>query len=320
MHGHGGDWGVAMAADRASLLRWLMPDSVPEPISGPDGRLAPPVPIGRRMRLAGRGTTFVREVPGPPGAPTLVLLHGWMASGGLNWFRAFEALGRDFRVLAPDLRGHARGLRSRRHFRLADCADDLAALLGALDVGPAVVVGYSMGGPVAELLWRRHRERVSGLVLCATAPRVPLESGAEWLADVVLGALTRAARVAGHFTRVPAAGARVLRSARASRPADFVEWALAELRRHDLRMLLEAARAMSAYDATSWIHELDVPTAVLVTRRDRTVAPRAQLELAEAVSGSSVHDVDGGHAVCARERFVPPLLEACHSVAARVSA
>lgn len=308
-----------MSADRASLLRWLMPDSLPEAISLPDGRLAP-VPTGRRVSLAGRGTTFVREVSGPPGAPTLVLLHGWMASGGLNWFRAFEALGREYRVLAPDLRGHARGLRSGRHFELADCADDLAALLAALGVGPAVVVGYSMGGPVAELLWRRHRDQVSGLVLCATAPRVPLELGARQLADTVLGALARATRVADHLTRVPAAGVRLLRHARSSRPTDFVEWALAELRRHDVRMLVEAARAVSKYDATSWIHEVDVPTAVMVTKRDRTVAPRAQLELAAAVSGSSVHEVDGGHAVCARERFVPPLLDACESVATRVSA
>ena len=45
---------------------------------------------------------------------------------GLNWFQTFESLGREFRVLAPDLRGHARGLRARR-FHLEDCADDVAA-------------------------------------------------------------------------------------------------------------------------------------------------------------------------------------------------
>ncbi len=57
----------------------------------------PPIPLGRRVELPGRGTTFVRELPGPPGAPTILLLHGLMASGGLNWFQAFEPLARHFR-------------------------------------------------------------------------------------------------------------------------------------------------------------------------------------------------------------------------------
>ena len=132
---------------------------------GNDSERGFPLPPGRRILLPGRGTTFMREVAGPPGAPTLMLLHGWIASGGLNWFQAFEPLSRHFRVIAPDLRGHGRGIRSWRHFRLTDCADDVAALVDRLDCGPVIAVGYSMGGPVAQLLWRRHAHLVSGHVL-----------------------------------------------------------------------------------------------------------------------------------------------------------
>src|SRR5258708_4385199 len=116
----------------------------------------PPLPVGERVYLPGRGTTFVRRVKGPPGAPTLLLLHGWMASGGLNWFRVFDALGEHFDVIAVDMRGHGRGIRNGRRFRLADCADDAAATLDALGVGPVIAVGYSLGGPVAQLRWRRR--------------------------------------------------------------------------------------------------------------------------------------------------------------------
>ena len=61
----------------------------PELVDAPGG---PPIPLGRRVELPGRGTTFIREVEGPPGAPTVLLLHGLMASGGLNWYQAFEPL------------------------------------------------------------------------------------------------------------------------------------------------------------------------------------------------------------------------------------
>ena len=53
----------------------------------------------------------------------------------------YDALGEDFRVVSPDARGHARGLRSRRHMRLADCADDMAALIDVLDTGRLGALG-----------------------------------------------------------------------------------------------------------------------------------------------------------------------------------
>ena len=49
---------------------------------------APPLPPGRLVELPGRGTTFLREVVGPPHAPTLVLLHGWTSTADINWFIA----------------------------------------------------------------------------------------------------------------------------------------------------------------------------------------------------------------------------------------
>ena len=56
----------------------------------------------RRVALQGRGTTLVREAAGPASAPTLVLLHGLGATGGLNWRPAFDPLSRSFRVVAID--------------------------------------------------------------------------------------------------------------------------------------------------------------------------------------------------------------------------
>ena len=127
-----------------------------------------PLPPGRTVLVPDRGELFVRD-SGGDGQPVL-LVHGWMFPSDLNWLHAYGPLAAaGHRVLAMDLRGHGRGLRSGEPFSLAACADDAAGVLEALGLRPALVVGYSMGGPVTQLLARRHPERVAGIVLCATA-------------------------------------------------------------------------------------------------------------------------------------------------------
>ena len=111
----------------------------------------------------------MRDLLGPPGAPVVVLLHGLGATADLNWFPSYRPLSAHYRVIAMDHRGHGGGKRSHRVFRLEDCADDVVELADALGVQRFIPVGYSMGGPVAQLVWKRHRSRIDGLVLCATA-------------------------------------------------------------------------------------------------------------------------------------------------------
>ena len=98
----------------------------------------------------------------------MVLLHALGCTAYLTWAPLLERLSRDYRVVAFDLRWHGRGIRSPK-FRFEDCADDVPAVLDVLGIDRAVVVGYSMGGAIAQLTWVRHRHRVSGLVLCSTA-------------------------------------------------------------------------------------------------------------------------------------------------------
>jgi 3-oxoadipate enol-lactonase len=145
----------------------------------------------RLVELPGRGVTRVWELTGPPGAETLMLIHGLTFTAELNWAKVFAPLARHFRVVAIDLRGHGDGISAGSRFRLEDCADDIAALAQTLGIGTFVAVGYSMGGMVAQLLYRRHPSLLSGLVLCCTARNV-LGSPAEKLAALALPAAVAA--------------------------------------------------------------------------------------------------------------------------------
>ena len=279
----------------------------------------PPPPRGMRVLLPNRGELFVRARRGPRRAPTVVLLHGWGASGGLNWFQAFEPLGRDFRVLAPDLRGHGRGPRSQDPFRLRDCADDVAALLETLDAGPAIVVGYSMGGSVAQLLWRCHRERVAGLVLVATCER-PVRSAraGRWM-EGLMETAALGGRWAEGSTWLPRALARgVVERWPASRAGGLSEWARTEMARHDWRHLLEAGAELGRFDATPWLSSIDVPTSVVVTERDTAIPAPLQHGMARQISGATVHPMDAGHLACVLPEFGTTLVQACGDVAGRL--
>jgi len=274
--------------------------------------LAPPLPPGREVVLPGRGTTFVRDMPGPhPDAPVVMLLHGWTATADLNFFALYERLGRWFRVVAPDHRGHGRGLRTRRPFRLADCADDAACLADQLGVERFVPVGYSMGGPVALLTWRRHAPNVRGLVLCATAAQFA-HNRSQRLSFLGLGSLGVAARLAPPPTRTWVTD-QVFLKRRAER---WGPWALQEASRHDWRMVLEAGGALGTFSACDWLGEIDVPTSVLVTLRDQVVPVRRQLQMAAGIPTATVLRVDGEHdaAVARADHFADTLVDAVHRV------
>ena len=281
------------------------------------GRVA--LPEGRRLKLKRRGKIFFREVAGPEGAPVLLLLHGWVASGGLNWHHAFEPLGRHFRVIAPDLRGHGRGIRSWRRFRLEDCADDVAALLDELRVDSAIAAGYSMGGPIAKLLWRRHPSRVAGLVLCATSHRPVRGNTVERAAFTsAMAVVAGTARIGQLATPIPTALRRPLINLIDRQPPTMrPTWAAAEVGRHDPRMLMEAGVALGRYSAEGWFRTIDVPTAIVVTTQDRAILPEDQMQLALNIPGAQVFCIDLGHGACIDPRFADGLVRACTSVAGR---
>lgn len=280
------------------------------------------LPPGYRLRLPGRGTTFVRYLPGPSDdAPTVLLLHGWIATAALNWHVAFGPLAPHFRVVAPDMRGHGQGIRSPRRFRITDVADDVAAVIEQQDLGPVIAVGYSLGGPVAQMLWRRHPHLVQGLVLCATGAEFLTGNRERYVMAAFMSAAAGTTRLStvAHF--VPGLIAkRVLGiDYGEGRPGAAAQWARKEMSGHSVRMLLEAGLAISTYSAKDWVHEIDVPTSVIVTENDNAVSPQAQLRLAMAIPGAHINRIPDGHTGCMNPDFGRKVADACHDVHNRVN-
>lgn len=277
-----------------------------------------PIPEGRLFELPGRGgSTYVTDTPGPdPQSPTIVLLHALGCTGLLTWFPAIRPLSKRFRVVTMDQRWHGRGIRSE-HFSLADCADDVASLIETLGLEDVIVAGYSMGSIVAQRVWRQHPEQVQGLVLCATTDRFQL-TPAERAFFTGMGAGMLVTRGLSR-SRTALAAARVASDRLDLDPTDMHEWALREFRSTSPWAVGQALAALGRHHSRPWIRRIDVPTAVVVTTRDRVVPTERQVRLARTIPGATIHEVKAGHAACvlSAERFVPAFLEATLTVNAR---
>jgi 3-oxoadipate enol-lactonase len=284
---------------------------------GVDEVIDPPgLPDGRALTLPGRGTTLVRTIDGPDGAPTLVLLHGWTVNAALNWFGTFGPLSEHFNVVAVDHRGHGQGIRTWRRFRLEDCADDVAAVADALEIDRFIPVGYSMGGPIAQLIWRRHAPRVEGLVLCATSRSFARGRNGGRAAASMMGFASLVARATPRSVH-RTVGERLLNNR--FDQSDLGRFARAQVLQNDTRMVVEAGTALAAFTSRDWIGGVDVPTSVVVTEHDSVVPPHRQRRLAGAIPGATMFPIPADHGVCATEPeiFTPALVEACLDVSRR---
>jgi len=244
-----------------------------------------------------------------------MLLHGLGMTADLNWSPAYAELCQLFRVVAPDLPGHGRGIRPWSTFSLEKCADHMVALADWLGIDKFVACGYSMGSLVAQLIWRRHPDRVNALVLGATSLNF-LDSPAERLISSLSPAFAIAAKSnpllrslhadafgTGYLTEIDHDGRRYVR---------------AEMSLTSMSTVAAALVAVAAFTSHAWIGDVDVRVSVLVTTRDSVVPPGRQMKLADAIPHATVVTVEGDHGVFVESPtlFAQKIVEACQTVTA----
>lgn len=233
---------------------------------------------------------LVREL-GPDGGVPILLVHGLAGSSLTEWYQVAPKLAVDRRVIMIDHRGHGLSALGDIRFEVSDDADDLAGTLDALGVGQVDVVGYSMGGVIAQALAQRHPGRVRKLVLIATFAS---HSGSfKWARRI--GAI-----IARAWERLTGVGTPEIRSgyliARHAVRPEHARWIWRETQRRDLESGAQATFAMLRFDSRDWIGKLDVETMVMVPTADFLVPPKWQYELASSIPDVRLVEVpDAGH-------------------------
>lgn len=125
---------------------------------------------------------------GPPEAPPVVLLHGFLGAAS-DWAGTVEHLAGAFRCVAVEMPGHGSSVElPEEAYTFEGALEAFAATLDGLGIERARIVGYSMGGRMALAFALRHPERVARLVLASASPglRTPAERAARRAADEAL--------------------------------------------------------------------------------------------------------------------------------------
>lgn len=123
--------------------------------------------------IRGNGVSLYYEQHGA--GPDLVLIGGLSADHTV-WAMVCDALAARFRVLLFDNRGVGQSDAPPGPYSLAMMADDTVALLDALGIRRAAIVGHSMGGAILQQCCIAHPARVARAVICASAARIPTAS------------------------------------------------------------------------------------------------------------------------------------------------
>jgi pimeloyl-ACP methyl ester carboxylesterase len=226
--------------------------------------------------------------------PALLLVQG-MGANLLHWGEPFlAALERDFELVLYDHRGIGRSGPLEGELTIARLAADALALLDALELAQAHVLGFSMGGMVAQELALTAPQRIRTLTVGATScggtqsrPTPP----------AIIQRLTAAA-LSGDFERLLRTGFEVVVSpGYASDPAHhaaFVEAARAFPA--SLPVLMDQKIAVEGYDAYARLRSIRAPTLVLHGTADELLAPINGELVASLIPGARLELLDGvGH-------------------------
>ncbi|MFD4761355.1 alpha/beta fold hydrolase [Streptomyces sp. NPDC058439] len=243
------------------------------------------------VRLPGGDIHVTQD--GPPGAPTMVLLHG--LAGSTPWWDPVLPALRDLHVVRVDLLGHGKSAKPVDGYGMAEQARRVGAVLDKLGVRRATVVGHSTGGAVATSLAEQRRDLVAAIALIDTGPRLDAFRG-----DSFAGRLVTTPVVGELLWRLRTDS--VIRDALSTaftRKVRIPDQFIADIRGMTYRSLTETDEASSAYVKERPIPDrlagLGLPTLVIFGSQDRRWQPSSAQDY-RRVPHARIEILDGvGH-------------------------
>jgi 3-oxoadipate enol-lactonase len=218
--------------------------------------------------------------------PCVLLIHG-VGGDSRNWDAIAGRLRARFDVIAMDLRGHGRSDLITGPLDAHDLARDALQVLDEANVGTCAVVGFSLGGAVAQALALDHPERVDRLALIGTV--------AGRTADEQAKARERIRFLEAHGTAGIAEANRerwFTDAFRRDHP-DIVEQRVAQVKACDGPSYLHAFRVFATSDFADRLHEIRVPTLVVTGEHDLAATGRMAHLMGERIRDAEVHVLPG---------------------------
>lgn len=258
------------------------------------------------MYITANGLQLNYQIDGQ--GPAVMLLHP--VGLDLTWWEAqVEALRSEFQVLRMDFRGHGKSAIAPPPYTLAEFAADAHALLGALRIGSAHVIGLSLGGMVAQVLALEYPTEVRSLILSNTLCTLPAEA-------------RQAMRARGEAAERGGMAAVVQPTIERWFTHEFLESPLvARCRRHllaqDVNAWASTWRAIADLDTLPRLGEIHVPTLVTTGDADVSTPVAAAQSIANHITGAVLKVIPSAPHMApyeSPELFNPLVLEFLRSV------
>jgi len=224
--------------------------------------------------------------------PVLLLVHGFPLDHTM-WDHQAQQFARGMRVVAPDLRGFGQNDPAEDVLPMDRHADDLAALLRAMDIHePVSYCGLSMGGYIAWQFWQRHGELLDRLVLCdtrAVGDTEEVRRGREIMAQHVL--------LKGPSVAADAMLPRLVGPDTPEQQPDVVEALKRMVLGTPKETIAAAQRGMALRpDMTGRLDQIEMPTLVICGEHDEISPPDEMGAIADAIRGAQFAVIpDAGH-------------------------
>ena len=220
----------------------------------------------------------------------VVFLHGFPHNRTI-WAPQLGGLMARARCIAPDLRGFGES-EVRGPYSMDQYADDVIAMLDALQIQHAVIAGLSMGGYIAFAILRRHRERVRALILADTRSGADSDDAKAKRREMI--ALARA-KGSGAIADAQAGG--MVGHTTRDRHPDIADTIHQMLTVAPVDGVIGALEAMIARpDSTPLLDTIDVPTLIIVGDEDVLTPPAEARAMHARIAGSRLEILDhAGH-------------------------